>query len=181
LDVIGTKVLRVFVLAIHSHLYLRFYSPFPLEQKWLKLVCNVQTVYANRKSEKSQDYAQKPQRNCMFMNSASVKHAPKWTPLLSCSSLIFSEPLSDTRKRNVQPGQEFASLQNLIRGSVPSQPLRVNPVPSSQPLQVNPVPSQPLPVTPAPFSLTSTRSRGLIEPLFNTAGMGGRGKSSKVT
>jgi hypothetical protein len=63
----------------------------------------------------------------------------------------------------VQPGQEFASLQNLIRGSVPSQPL-----------QVNPVPSQPLPVTPAPFSLTSPRSRGLIEPLFNTAGMGGK-------
>ncbi len=109
------------------------------------------------------------------MNSASVKHAPKWTPSLSCSSLLFSEPLSDTRKRNVQPGQEFASLQNLIRGSVPSQPLQINPVPSSQPLQVNPVSSQPLPVTPA------TRSRSLIEPLFNTAGMGGRGKSSKDT
>jgi hypothetical protein len=148
----------------------------------LKLNCNVQIVNANLKSENSQDYVQKPQQNCTFMNSASVTHAPKWTPpLLSYSSLLFSEPLSDTRKRNVQPGQEFASLQNLIRGTVPSQPLQVNPVPSSQPLQVNPVPSQPLqvnpapsqplPVTPAPFSLTSPRSRGLIEPLFNTAGM----------
>jgi hypothetical protein len=38
----------------------------------LKLVCNVKTVYRNFKSEKSQDYAQKPQRNCTFMNSASV-------------------------------------------------------------------------------------------------------------
>jgi hypothetical protein len=28
--------------------------------------------YINLKSENSQDYAQKPQRNCMFMNSASV-------------------------------------------------------------------------------------------------------------
>ncbi len=28
--------------------------------------------YKNFKSENSQDYAQKPQRNCMFMNSASV-------------------------------------------------------------------------------------------------------------
>jgi hypothetical protein len=28
--------------------------------------------YRNLKSEKSQDYAQKPQRNCMFMNSALV-------------------------------------------------------------------------------------------------------------
>ncbi len=36
---------RVFLLAIHSHLY--------------------------DKSENSQDYAQKPQRNCTFMNSAS--------------------------------------------------------------------------------------------------------------
>ncbi len=62
LDVIGTKV---FLLAIHSHLY-----------KWillspLKLVCYVNIVYGNLKSENSQDYAHKPQRNCTFMNSAS--------------------------------------------------------------------------------------------------------------
>jgi hypothetical protein len=37
----------------------------------LKLVCNVNIVYENLKSENSQDYAQKPQQNCMFMNSAS--------------------------------------------------------------------------------------------------------------
>jgi hypothetical protein len=34
-------------------------------------VCDVNTVYGNLKSENSQDYAGKPQRNCMFMNSAS--------------------------------------------------------------------------------------------------------------
>jgi hypothetical protein len=36
-------------------------------------VCNVREniVYGNLKSENSQDYFQKPQRNCTFMNSAS--------------------------------------------------------------------------------------------------------------
>ncbi len=33
LDVNGTKVLRVFLLAIHSHLYYGFYHPSHLEQK----------------------------------------------------------------------------------------------------------------------------------------------------
>ncbi len=36
------------------------------------MVCNVNIVFGNLKSENSQDYSQKPQRNCMFMNSASV-------------------------------------------------------------------------------------------------------------
>jgi hypothetical protein len=39
-----------------------------LPKSGLKPVCN---VYGNLKSENSQDYAQKPQRNCTFMNSAS--------------------------------------------------------------------------------------------------------------
>ncbi len=43
----------------------------PLEQSGLKLVCKVNIVYKNFMSENSQDYAQKPQRNCTFMNSAS--------------------------------------------------------------------------------------------------------------
>ncbi len=54
MDAIGTKVFRVFLLASGS-----------------KLVCNVNIVYRNLKSENSQDYAQKPQRKCTFMNSAS--------------------------------------------------------------------------------------------------------------
>ncbi len=54
LDVIGTKVFRVFLLAIHSHP-----SPPPLPSKsGLKLVCNVNIVYGNLKSENSQDNAQ---------------------------------------------------------------------------------------------------------------------------
>jgi hypothetical protein len=54
LDVMGTKVFRVFLLASGS-----------------KLVCNVNIVYRNLKSENFQDYAKKPQRNCTFMNLAS--------------------------------------------------------------------------------------------------------------
>ncbi len=36
-----------------------------------QLLCNVNIVSGNLKSENSQDYAQKPPRNCTFMNSAS--------------------------------------------------------------------------------------------------------------
>ncbi len=43
----------------------------PLSKSDLKLVCNVNIVCGNLKSENSQDYAQKPQRNSTFMNSAS--------------------------------------------------------------------------------------------------------------
>jgi hypothetical protein len=74
LDVIGTKVLRVFLLAIHSHLYQRIYS-LSLIINGLKLVCNVNIVYGNLKYDNSQDNAQKPQLNCAFMNAAStVRH-----------------------------------------------------------------------------------------------------------
>ncbi len=41
LDVIGTKILRIFLLAIHSHLYYGFYSA-PLEQKWFIVDKNLQ-------------------------------------------------------------------------------------------------------------------------------------------
>jgi hypothetical protein len=71
LDVIGSKVLRVFPLAIHSHLYFRILLPPPLSKSGLKLDCNVNIVHDNLKSENSQDYAQKPQRHCTFMNSAA--------------------------------------------------------------------------------------------------------------
>jgi hypothetical protein len=51
-----------------------FYSPSPpLEQSGLKLVCNVKIEYGHLKSENSQDNAQKHQRNCSFMNSASAQ------------------------------------------------------------------------------------------------------------
>ncbi len=49
--------------------------PPPLNKSGLKLVYNVNFVYGNLKSENSQDYAQKPQRNCTLMNSVSVAFA----------------------------------------------------------------------------------------------------------
>ncbi len=54
LDVIGTKVLRVILLAIHSHLYWRI-PPSPLSKSGFKLVGIENIVYGNPKSEKPQD------------------------------------------------------------------------------------------------------------------------------
>jgi hypothetical protein len=52
------KALRVFLLAIHSNLYQRILLPHSaLSKSGLKLVCNVNIVYENLKSENSQDYA----------------------------------------------------------------------------------------------------------------------------
>jgi hypothetical protein len=66
LDVIGTKIFYY----SQSPLFTDF-TPSPLEQKLFETGFSVNIVYENLKSENSQDYAQKPQRNFMFMNSAS--------------------------------------------------------------------------------------------------------------
>ncbi len=65
MDVICTKVLRVFLLCYSQLPLLKDFTPPPPRKSDLKLACNV-------KPESSQDYAQKPQRNCTFMNSSSV-------------------------------------------------------------------------------------------------------------
>jgi hypothetical protein len=49
------------------------FTPLSFGKSGLKLVCNVNIVYGNLKYENTQDYAQKPQRNCTFMNSASAE------------------------------------------------------------------------------------------------------------
>ncbi len=50
----------------------------------ITLPYGLRNPYSNLKSENSQDYAQKPQRNCTFMNSASVLNnynkIKKWAP-----------------------------------------------------------------------------------------------------
>ncbi len=94
---IRTKVLRPFLFAIHSHLYttalssdLHFFKltqPLTVstgqllytvkekggqpDRKPYPLPYGLRNPYRNLKSENSQDYAQKPQRNFTFMNSAS--------------------------------------------------------------------------------------------------------------
>jgi hypothetical protein len=57
--------------SLRSSLLIYFTPPPPLSKSGLKLVCNINIVYGNLKSENSKDYAQKPQRNCTFMNSPS--------------------------------------------------------------------------------------------------------------
>jgi hypothetical protein len=46
-------------------------TPSFLSKSGLKLVCNVNIVYGNLKSENYVHYAQEPQRNCTLMNSSS--------------------------------------------------------------------------------------------------------------
>ncbi len=62
-------------LVIHSDLALLmdFTPPHPKGVVWK--LWNVNIVYGHLKSENSPDYVQKPQRNCMLMNSASVQTA----------------------------------------------------------------------------------------------------------
>ncbi len=74
LDVIGKKNLTRFPPCYSQFPLLTDFTPRPppLSRSGLKLVCNVNIVYGNIKSENSQDYAQKPQRNCAFMNLAPV-------------------------------------------------------------------------------------------------------------
>jgi hypothetical protein len=94
---IQTKVWRVFLLFFHCYLYsftLRFkflqthatfyvflqFSYWTLQRrnggkpdrKTYPLPFGLRNSYRNLKSENSQDYAQKPQRNSTFMNSTSV-------------------------------------------------------------------------------------------------------------
>ncbi len=62
--------------------------PPPLiEQKWFETGCNVNIVYGNLESENSQDYVQKPQQNCTFMNSASGLCDS--SPVITGSFVIF--------------------------------------------------------------------------------------------
>ncbi len=50
----------------------RISSTRQVNRKSYLLPYALRNPYTNLKSENSQDYAQKPQRNCTFMNSASV-------------------------------------------------------------------------------------------------------------
>jgi hypothetical protein len=81
---IQTKVLRVFLFSIHSHLYsfVRDFYFFKRTQpltvflkekggKPYPLPYGLRNPYRNLKSEDSQDYAQKPQNDCKFMSSGS--------------------------------------------------------------------------------------------------------------
>jgi hypothetical protein len=62
LDVIGEKSLKSFTPCYSVT------STNGLRKSGLKLVCNVNIVYGNLKCANSQDYAQKTQRSCTFMN-----------------------------------------------------------------------------------------------------------------
>jgi hypothetical protein len=66
-------------------------KPYPLPY-------GIRNPYRNLKSENSQDYAQKPHRNCPFMNSASGPHFPR--PVASPSHIELAGQLNNTQERN---------------------------------------------------------------------------------
>jgi hypothetical protein len=93
---IQTKILRVLLLAIHSHLYsftnriifLQTHATSyvkllytvkekggKLDRKPYPLHYGLRNPNRNLKSEISQDYTQKPRRNCTFMNWAFEKES----------------------------------------------------------------------------------------------------------
>ncbi len=72
LDVIGTKVFRVFLPAFHRHLYYGFYSWG--EKGGLKLVCNVNIVYGNFRSENSQNMP----RNLKEIGRSRIMYIGSW-------------------------------------------------------------------------------------------------------
>jgi hypothetical protein len=77
LDEIHTKVLRVssllFTVTSTMQLCLEIIISSKLTQPLtvINYHYGLRNPYRNLKSEESQDFAQKPQRNCIFMNSAS--------------------------------------------------------------------------------------------------------------
>jgi hypothetical protein len=87
------------------------FTPPPFKQSGLKLVCTVNIVYGNLKSENSQDKSQKPQPNCTFMNSASESiHYGRLPPAIS--SQIHSPWLGD----KVTSGIGLSYWQARLRG-----------------------------------------------------------------
>ncbi len=125
LDVIGKKVLCFFLLAFQSPLLTDFNPPPP--PPWLKVFwnwfCNVSFVFWNLKSENSQDYAQKPQQNCTFMNLASV------FLLVACPGYLYTQ--TDPSRSSNQPSElhghclqayilNVASWQTIINSVSPS-------------------------------------------------------------
>ncbi len=76
-----------------SPLLTEFYPPPPPSKSGLKLVCcNVNFVYGNLKSENFQDFAQKPQQNCTFMNLASWAKLYLYLRLISFAKFTVCFP-----------------------------------------------------------------------------------------
>ncbi len=80
-----------------------------LKIKPFSLPYGLKDPYKNLKSEHSLDYAQKPQRNCTFMNSASVRYLYldiRWG-IVTCKAHVFNQ---DTWKSNDSISCKICSL-----------------------------------------------------------------------
>jgi hypothetical protein len=84
LGVNRTKVLRVFLLAVYNHFHLQIFTLPPLIKSRLKLVCNVNIVYRNLKSQLS--------RLCQEISTKLYTHL---IPLQDIINRLRSRPLPD--------------------------------------------------------------------------------------
>ncbi len=64
--------------------------PPPPSKSGLKLVSNINIVHGNLKSENSQDYAQKSQRNSTFMNSAFEQNINILLLIFTCYNVVHT-------------------------------------------------------------------------------------------
>jgi hypothetical protein len=77
------------------------------DRKTYPLPYGLRNQHRNLKSENSQDYAQNPQRNCTFMNSASDPHHclyhQKLRSICTRIGVVYSTPGGATKRRFRKP------------------------------------------------------------------------------
>ncbi len=83
----------------------------PPPPPWATVVWN-NIVYRNIKSENYQDYAQKPQRNCTFMNSASV--LKQTAECFTCSTLQCVLPICKLDRKQILGDQCIFLLRSVF-------------------------------------------------------------------
>ncbi len=84
----------------------------PWEKRGLKLVCIVNIVYGNLKFDHFQDYAQEPQRNWPFMNSASCLLI-SWAVVNACLIEEFEGPVVYWNLIHLEMKNTFINLLDL--------------------------------------------------------------------
>ncbi len=109
---IRTKVFRVFLLAVHSHLYCtnKFYlpPPFPVSKSGLKLVCNVNILHRNFKSETLKIMP----RNLNKIVSLWIQLLERQTCWVACLCVPGSELLT-TKMREILVSPNWAEKRKI--------------------------------------------------------------------
>ncbi len=95
---------------------LKDFTPLPLNKTGLKLVCNVNIICGNLKSENSQ--ARNPQQNCTFMNSASALPLPADWGLAYIQRKSMQRSTILLQKQHCGSGSGAAWIRIILRGRI---------------------------------------------------------------